>query len=59
MNKKKMKSFAYINILINANEKETDSLTTKYFFISIKEIIESFNEEFLSQEELIKSFKIF
>ena len=54
-----MKSFAYINILINANEKETDSLTTKYFFISIKEIIESFNEEFLSQEELIKSFKIF
>ena len=56
---KKMKSFAYINILINAIEKETDSLTTKYFFICIKEIIESFNEEFLSQEEINKKFQKF
>ena len=54
-----MKSFAYINILINAIEKETDSLTTKYFFICIKEIIESFNEEFLSQEEINKKFQKF
>ena len=54
---KRNKRFIFINILINAIEKETDSLTTKNFFVNIKEILDSFNEEFLKQEDINKLFK--
>ena len=55
---KRIKSISYINIFINAIEKETNSLTACNLFERIKEIIES-NENFLNNEEINKLFHKF
>ena len=49
---KRLKSLSFIHILINAIEKETSVLIVKNFFERLKEIIDSFDYEFLNKEEL-------
>ena len=53
---KKLKGISYIHILMNAIEKETSVLTVKNFLERLKEIIDSFNYEFLSKDEINNLF---
>ena len=53
---KKLKGISYIHILMNAIEKETSVLTVKNFLERLKEIIDSFNYEFLSKDEINNTF---
>ena len=53
---KKKKGFSYINIMINSIEKEIDGSTAKHFFERIKDIIDNFDEDFLSKKEIDNLF---
>ena len=56
---KSAKSYLFINSLINAIEKETDALITKYFLERIREIMDCNDNEFLNKYNVSKIFNIF
>ena len=56
---KNVKSYLFINSLINAIEKETDALTTKYFLERIREITDCNDNEFLNKYRVTKIFNKF
>jgi len=56
---KKIKSYLFIDTLINAIEKETDALIAKYFFERIREIMDCNDNEFLNKNKVTKIFNIF